>query len=100
MAGIAETVEVLFYCVWRRIVDIHDSGMSIVLSLFRVLGCSRTWIASFTRREYQCRSWTMQWTPLQCGRLSASLVCSAIAELSVLISLMSLWFSCILFLTG
>ena len=36
MVGLAETVDVLVCCVWRQIVDIHDSGMSIPLSLF---GC-------------------------------------------------------------
>ena len=34
MLGLAETLEVLVFCVWRRIVDIHDSGMTIPLSLF------------------------------------------------------------------
>ena len=38
MVGLAEAVEVLVYCVWRWIVDIHDSGMSIPLSLLSVLG--------------------------------------------------------------
>ena len=54
MVGLTETVEVFVCCVWRRIVDIHDSGMSIPLSLFSVLGWSRIWIASFTRRVCQC----------------------------------------------
>ena len=50
MVGLAETVEVLVCCVWRRIVDIHVSGMSILLSMISLLGCSRILIASFTRR--------------------------------------------------
>ena len=54
MVGLAETVEVLVCCAWRRIVDIHDSVMSIPLSLFSVLGWSCIWIASFTRRVCQC----------------------------------------------
>ena len=44
MVGLADTVGGLVCCVWRRIVDIHDSGMSIPLSLFSVLGRSRIWI--------------------------------------------------------
>ena len=48
MVGLAETVEVLVCCVWRRIVDICVFGMSIPMSLSRVLGSSRTWIISFT----------------------------------------------------
>ena len=96
MGGLAETVEVLVCCVWRQIVDIHDSGMSIPLSLFSMFGWSRIWIASFARRVYQCLSWVMHWTTLQCGRFSASSVCSAIAELSVRISLTSLRCSSIL----
>ena len=50
MVGLSETVEVLVCGVWRRIVDIHDSRMSILLSIFSVLRCSRFWIASFTRQ--------------------------------------------------
>ena len=48
MVGLAETMEILVCCVWRWLVDIHDYGMSITLSLFRVFECSRIWIASFT----------------------------------------------------
>ena len=55
MVGLTGTVEVLVCCLWRRIVDIHDSGMSIPLSLFGVFGWSSIWIASFTRRVYQCQ---------------------------------------------
>ena len=39
MVGLAETVEVLVCCVWRRIVDIHDSRMSILLRIISVLRC-------------------------------------------------------------
>ena len=37
VVGLAETVEVLVCCVWRQIVDIHDSVKSIPLSLFSML---------------------------------------------------------------
>ena len=59
MVSLAQMVEILVCCAWRRMVDIHDFGMSIPLSLFRVLGWSRIWLAAFTRRVYQCRSWAM-----------------------------------------
>ena len=73
MVGLAETEEVLVCCIWRWIVDIHDSGM--LIPLFSVLGWSCIWIVSFTWRVYQCRSWVMHWTPLQFGRWSASSMC-------------------------
>ena len=37
MVGLEETAEAFVCCAWRRIVDIHDSVMSIPLSLFMVL---------------------------------------------------------------
>ena len=72
MVGLAEMVKVLVCCVWRRLVDIHDYGMSIPLSLFRILGWSRIWIASFIQRVYQCRSCTMHLSSLLFGRWYAS----------------------------
>ncbi len=42
---------------WRRIVRIQNSGISIPLSLLKLLGLRRILIASFTLRVYQCRSW-------------------------------------------
>ena len=50
MVGLAETVEVLVCFLWRRIVNIHDSRMSILLSMLSVLGCSRIWKAFVTRQ--------------------------------------------------
>ena len=100
MVGLAETVERFVCHILRRMVDINDSGISIPLSLSKKMGRSRIWIASFTRREYKCRLWSMHWTPLQIGRWSASYVCSATAELSVHIGLTSLWCSSILFPAG
>ena len=52
MVGLKQTVEVLVCCIWRQIADIYDSGMSIPLSLFRVLIWSRIWIASFTSVDH------------------------------------------------
>ena len=42
---------------WRRIVRIQNSGISIPLSLLKLLGLRRILIASFTLRVYQCLSW-------------------------------------------
>ena len=72
VVGLAKKMEVLVCCICRWIVDIHDFGMFIPLSLFSVLGWSLIWIASFARQVYQCRSLAMHWTPLQFGRWFAS----------------------------
>ena len=52
---------------WRRIVGNHSSGMSMPLSRLMLVGCKRIWIASLTRRVYQCLSCAMQRTSPQFG---------------------------------
>ena len=72
MAGLAETVEILVCCVWRRIVDIHDFRLSIPLSLLSVFGLNRIWIDSFPQRVHLCQSWPMHWSSLHFDWWSAS----------------------------
>ena len=85
---------------WRRIVRIKNLGISIPLSLLKLLGLRRILIASFTLRVYQCRSWERHWTPSQSGWCWLSQACSATAELSVRRSLTSLLCSVILSFIG
>ena len=63
VVGILETVDVLVICVWRWIVDIHDSGMSIPMSLSMVLGWRHILVVFFSRRAYQCRH-ELDYTPV------------------------------------
>ena len=89
-----EAVVALVGCALRRRVYIKDSGILIPLLLVRILGCTRVWVASFSRRvkivdqcKYQLLPSTL-WHGLhhRC----------AIAEMSVRIRLMSLWCICML----
>ena len=73
VVGLADTLEVLVCCIWKWIVDNHDSGMSMSLFLPMVLSWSRTCMASFTWRVQQSRSLAMNWTPLMYGRCSVLL---------------------------